>query len=132
MTGRDMVRRGSVPLGIVLLAVAACATQPPSPEPTAPERVAALPTIGLVGRACRGIGLDGTLSGNPADPRVAWLATSAGRMDVVFPAGFTARFAPSLEVLDASGLVVAHEGTAITGGCTTGPNAQGPVLILVP
>ena len=119
-------------LGTVLLGSVACATPPPSPEPTELVLVAALPTISLVGRGCRGIGLEGTLSGNRFDPRIAWLATSAGRRDVVFPDGFTARFAPSLEVLDASGLVVARQGTAITGGCTTGPNAQGPVLILVP
>ena len=127
-----MVRSRLAVLGTVLIVLAACATHPPSAEPTAAAPIAALPTIDLVGRACRGIGLDGTLSGNPSDPRVAWLATSVGRRDVVFPAGFTARFTPGLEVLDGRGRVVAHQGTEITGGCTTGPNAQGPVLILVP
>ena len=41
-------------------------------------------------------------------------------MDLVFPKGFTARFTPRLEILDANGQVRFREGSAITGGCVWG------------
>jgi hypothetical protein len=34
-----------------------------------------------------------------------------------------------LEVLNADGTVVFREGSNVTGGCVTGPDAQGPFLI---
>lgn len=93
-----------------------------------------LPTIASDGSACRGVGLDGVLRGSADDPRVAWLDSnvlgSAKRIEVVFPAGFSARFGPSLQILDGDGRVVALAGDTITGGCVTGPDAAGPILIL--
>jgi hypothetical protein len=93
-----------------------------------------LPTIAFDGSACRGVGLDAVLRGSAADPRLAWvesqLTTPAHRVDVVFPTGFSARFVPNLEILDPDGRVIAVAGDAITGGCTTGADAQGPLLIL--
>jgi hypothetical protein len=68
------------------------------------------------------------LAGDPNDPRVAWIVSRGKRVDVVFPYGFSARFAPNLEVLDATGVVVARAADRIDGGCMTG----GPMLILLP
>jgi hypothetical protein len=66
--------------------------------------------------------LDETLAGAPSDPRLAWLVGPGGkRLDVEWPPGFTARFDPALEILDAGGNVVLRAGDAITGGCTGDP-----------
>jgi hypothetical protein len=46
------------------------------------------------------------------------------------PPGFTARFTPQLEVLNANGDVVAREGTGVTGGCMAGPGPNALLLIL--
>jgi hypothetical protein len=90
-----------------------------------------LPTVRAGG--CRDVALpDATLTGDQGDPRVAWLIQNAQRRDVVFPNGYTARFTPQLEILDASGRVVARAGDAVTGGCVTRSDAQGPLLILWP
>jgi hypothetical protein len=52
-----------------------------------------------------------------------------GRRDVIWPPGYVARFTPMLEVLDETGRVIFRDGDAVSGGCTTGPDAQGPLLI---
>ena len=74
-----------------------------------------------VATACAGVGLGAVLHGDAADPRVAWLVDTwhGTRIDVVWPPGYRARFAPDLEVLDASGVVVLRAGDAVTGGCGT-------------
>ena len=81
---------------------------------------------------CRGVGLDATIRGDPADPRIVWLVTDRGReIDVVWPPGWAARFTPSLEVLDPAGNVRYHEGDAVTGGCVVGPaNDPGSLIEL--
>jgi hypothetical protein len=96
----------------------------------------ALPTIPQpAGTACRGIGLDAVLHGDPADPRLAWLTTAdRRRIDVVWPAGYRATFRAVgdqrvLEVLDASGTYVIGESDVVHGGCTT-PDAR--VVLLEP
>jgi hypothetical protein len=62
---------------------------------------------------------------------VTWLKSpaSGGRIDVVFPPGFAARFTPNLEILNAVGQVVAHEGDPVDGGCSLG---GGTLLVLWP
>jgi len=89
-----------------------------------------LPTNGAVGGGgCLGLGLDeAVLDGKATDPHVAWVVTSAGREEVFFPLGFTARFTPRLEVVNSAGRVVAHEGDSVDGGCWTVDD--GPILIL--
>lgn len=73
------------------------------------------------GEACAGIGIDAVIHGDTHDPHVAWLINKpAMRIDVLWPAGYRARFAPELEVLDAGGAVVLREGDPVTGGCVTG------------
>lgn len=75
-------------------------------------------------RGCADIGLaNGVLHGNPTDPHVAWVTTNGpNRVEVTWPSGYRARFSPELEVLDASGQVVAREGDPIAGGCV-GPDS---------
>lgn len=72
--------------------------------------------------ACPGIGIDAILHGTSTDPRIAWITDrmSGRRVDVVWPAGYRARFAPLLEVLDARDDVVLREGDRVAGGCVTG------------
>jgi hypothetical protein len=89
-----------------------------------------LPTVASDNGGCRDVGLDATLTGDPSDPRLAWLVAEQGqRIEIVWPPGYTARFAPRVEVLDAKGLVVFRDGDSVRGGCVTGPDAQGPLLI---
>jgi hypothetical protein len=66
--------------------------------------------------------MDTTLAGDPSDPRLAWLIQPGGkRLDVVWPPEFTARFVPTLEILDAAGDVVFRAGDPVDGGCTDNP-----------
>lgn len=121
---------------LLALFVGACSSPLPSLNPSGvPIR---LPAVNPMPELCAGVGLLGaTLTGDPHDPRVAWLkteptgsaASGAGRLDVVFPPGFSARFDPGLEILDPAGRVVASEGDPINGGCDTG---GGPLLVLWP
>ena len=125
-------------VSILTVIVVACASPTPSPfrsatvSPGAPPAVK-LPTLEWVS-ACAGIGLvDAVLNGDPADPRVAWLDLGGhGRREIVFPPGYTARFAPSLEVLDDAGHVVARAEDRIAGGCVTGSGIADPLLVLSP
>jgi hypothetical protein len=130
-------------ISVLAVIVAACASPSPSPppapsvspspvSPSAPQALT-VPTVRWLS-ACRGIGLaDATLTGDPADPRIAWLDLAGhGRRDVVFPPAFTARFVPSLEVLDEAGRVVARAGDRIADGCLTGSGVSDPLLILRP
>jgi len=105
-------------LGLVVL-LAGCS---PSPSPTGTAAFT-LPTVSSSDGACAGIGLlNETLAGSPSDPRLAWLVRPGGqRLDVEWPPGFTARFAPGLEILDASGDVVFRAGDTVDGGCTGDP-----------
>jgi hypothetical protein len=71
--------------------------------------------------ACAGYGLaDALLRGDPKAPgEKVWLepigpGARKPRL-VTWPAGFRARFTPRLELIDASGLVVAREGDRLTG-----------------
>jgi hypothetical protein len=83
----------------------------------------ALPTIAPppsgTSSDCDLAGLRGTLAGSAADPWLAWMVPGDGtRVDVKWPPGFTARFAPGLEVLNPAGAVVARAGdeTQLGGG----------------
>ena len=93
---------------LAVMLVAGCAT------------LRALPTLASYNGGCRGVGLDATLVGDPADPRVAWLVGNGGRQEIVWPPGYSARFTPALEILDASNQIVLRGGDKITGGCTSG------------
>lgn len=91
----------------------------------------ALPEIqmganGLPLEACAGVAYMNkvVIHGSAEDPALAWIVFPDGtRVNLVWPLGFRARFVPKLEVLNASGRVVAREGDLATGGCGMGPNS---------
>jgi hypothetical protein len=93
--------------------VAPAPSQAPTPEPSSFRLATTWPLAG-----CAGIGFDGSLQGDPSDPRVAWIVVGGRRVEVVWPTGFQARFDPRLEILDATDTVVLREGDPVTGGCT--------------
>src|SRR5215510_6300343 len=69
-----------------------------------------------------GVGTDMVIHGSATDPRVRW-ATSPDtneRFEIVWPVGYSARFEPDLEVLNARGRVVAREGYRLIGWCRVG------------
>jgi len=137
-----------VVIAILGLAVAACSPGPSPTPPIIPPTAAPitprpartlgpneywLPVMpGLVlgpdssPMACAGIGIGNAdsspiaLRGSATDSRHAWLGDGAGRLNLVWPAGYAARFNPKLEVLDAAGNVVARDGQAFDGVCVTG------------
>jgi hypothetical protein len=125
------MRRSGWLLIAVLLVGCGNATVPstaaaPLPLPT----LAGAPTDGTP-QACAGIGLAAVLHGDPADPRLAWLAPYPGsdghRLELAWPAGFGARFTPTLEVLDRAGRVAIREGDFVDGACVT---ADPAVMVL--
>ena len=101
---------------LALFAVAACSTDPTPPP--APVSRPVLLTIRSDPGGCRGVGIDATLHGSQLDPRVAWLMRDGRRTELIWPTGYTARFVPRLQILDASGRVVFVEGEHIKGACT--------------
>jgi hypothetical protein len=117
-----MARRPGLALLIVILGLAmsliGCGSSA-TPTPIGPK----LPTVPSADSACAGIGLmNTTLAGDASDPRLAWLVQPGGkRLDVVWPPGFTARFVPTLQILDADSNVVFRAGDPIDGGCTGDP-----------
>jgi hypothetical protein len=82
---------------------------------------------------CAGVGLIAVLRGNPSDPHLAWIEQfprGGGRQEVIWPAGFSARFTPLLEILDETGLPLIHEGDFVGGAC--GSPQPGTVLLVPP
>jgi hypothetical protein len=118
-------------LGLVVVVVTfivACAAEPvPStvdlPGPTSP------PT------ECAGVGGDvAILRGDPNDARLTWETArdGSGRQYVVWPPGYRARFAPSLEVFDPAGRVIARDGDLVPGvGCVVDFRDDSHTLLLV-
>jgi hypothetical protein len=83
------------------------------------------------GGCSMGVGRDAILHGSYADPQVTW-ATDNGtgaRVELLWPLGYTARFDPDLEVADASGVVIGHEGDLIIGSCTMAPDVGTAFLV---
>jgi hypothetical protein len=117
-------------LGAVVVTLLGCGTLPPTERPS--PLLLPLRTI-PVPRVCLGVGGGGgaTLVGDPNDSQVAWLEGFGNRVEVVWPPGYFARFAPDLEVLDPSGKVMYREGDLIPGGCAVGPPDDPPSLILI-
>jgi hypothetical protein len=99
-------------LGILGLATAAIVAGCSRLWPTAEVP----PVVGVT--VCAGVGLDAFLHGDPADPRTAWVVRPDGaRQDVLFPAGYAAVFAPTLEIHDPDGRVAMVEGDYVYGAC---------------
>ena len=89
-------------------------------EPGAIRTYPTLPPVDENGveRGCDAIGVEdpviGALTGDRDEtPDSVWLAGTSGPLHVIWPEGFTARFFPAAELLDARGQVVAVEGDII-------------------
>jgi hypothetical protein len=107
----------------------------PSPQP-GPNGLYWLSTYNwLTGYGlCAGTGLDAVLHGSPTDAHVAWLdgeqvvgplgEPEVVRLEIVWPAGYRARFDPNLEILDENGNVVMRDGDTVTGDCGGGGEAD--------
>lgn len=105
--------KGLVALAAISVLVAACG---PAPRPLPTTR---FPDV------CRGVGVQATLQGSPDDPRVTWLLMDGGaEKALLWPAGWTARFVPTLEVLGPDGRVRFHSGDAVTEVCFDGPSEE--------
>jgi hypothetical protein len=115
---------------LVALVLAACGTSTGTSLAVTPSTSVAslstgelpLPTPPFVNTPpdiCAGVGISALLHGDAHDPALTWVedTTTHTRRDVVWPVGYRARFAPRLEVLDASGTVVLREGDLITSVC---------------
>jgi hypothetical protein len=85
---------------------------------------------------CREVGYDGVLHGDPGDPRVAWgdKETPVNRVvlrtELVWPPGYTARFTPQIEIVDASRHVRFVAGDMIEGGCVSGLENSGSLYVI--
>lgn len=122
-------RRPSItwPLGLVVAAMLAgsCAS-PALPGPSvrslgSSERwLQTIPPNSL----CAGGGTVGEvrLHGSPTDSGLAWMTLPDGtRRPLIWQPGTSARFGPDLEVIGPDGVVVAREGSRITGNCAFAP-----------
>jgi hypothetical protein len=120
MTGPRRHRRAlAVTVALVSLVAVGCSTQRPLPVTRFPD-------------VCRGVGLEATLAGSPSDARVTWLLHGGGaETPLVWPRGWSARFSPSLEVLDEQGRVRLRGGDRIGGGCLKGPPGDPGSVMMV-
>jgi hypothetical protein len=127
------MNRSSISGSALVLAIAViggCAATP-STSPTDAPREFWLATTGFP-NACRGIGFDGTVVGDAADPRIVWLETERhGTKLLVWPPGYVARFDPDLQVIDSTGRIVFRGGDRVTGGCVKGPADDLASVVLV-
>jgi len=80
---------------------------------------------GWQGNGCRGTGTDMVIHGSMFDQLVSWveLPEGGGRVNIVWPVGYRARFVPTLEIVDRTGAIVAREGDRLQGWCR---NASSP------
>lgn len=71
------------------------------------------------GDGCIGIGFDAVIVGSQDDPRVTWAIekVTGDRIDLAWPSGYSAVFAPKLEILDEHDQVAARAGDRLDGGC---------------
>jgi len=109
---------------IICVALAACGGKPtPTPSRTLGAGEQWLPVANWGDNTlCAGLGYVGEfrLHGAADDPHLAWMILPDGsRTELAWPVGFSARFSPTLEVLDAQGRVIASEGSVVQGGCDT-------------
>ena len=74
---------------------------------------------------CEAALLEGTLRGDAQDPRVAWLIAPTGvRRELQWPFGFSARFAPDLQIVVPDGQLVAREGDEVDLGGGFRPDTE--------
>jgi hypothetical protein len=83
------------------------------------------------GSCAFGVGLDAVLHGSPTDPRITWATDRSvnARIELLWPIGYSARFNPSLELLDEQGRVVGREGNYIISSCVPDPDDDGAIRV---
>ncbi len=109
-------------VGVAL--IAACTSGPVPTLASGPS----LPTDPLwTGGGCRGVGTDVVIHGAAADPKVSWVTSpqTNQRTEIIWPVGYSARCTPTLEILDATGAIVAKEGDHLGGWCKTADTPDG-------
>ncbi len=135
-------------IALAAILVCACSTTPtpsgppatPSPAespvvstPVSPDTDLALPEMspGLEREPCAGLFTEGAvLRGDAADPRKAWLEWDPyGRVELVWPVGYRARFTPALEIVAPDGRIVARGDQSITGVCVPEGGGTQPVFL---
>jgi hypothetical protein len=123
--GNAVIRR-VLSIALLVICVVGCGTPAPSGGPIRAlgpgERWLPVAEWGPT-QACGGVGYPGDvrLHGSPDDLRIVWMTWSDGsRREIGWDLGTSARFNPTLEVIGPDGIVVAREGSFVTGGCGTG------------
>lgn len=83
------------------------------------------------GNCATGVGRDAVLHGSLSDPRVNWAVdrVTGRRIELLWPVGYSARFAPALEIMDEKGGVVGSEGDYIVGSCLVNPADGGAIRV---
>jgi hypothetical protein len=118
---------------VLVLMLAACSPSGVTPAGSPlPSGQFALPTAqprdlpSGVALGCSSMLTPSVLRGNAADSHKAWLVGyDDKRIELVWPEGYRARFAPSLEVLDRTEQVVLEAGDFVDGTCGIGdPGGQ--------
>jgi|tagenome__1003787_1003787.scaffolds.fasta_scaffold19121854_2 hypothetical protein len=121
MQAPNRSRRGASFVALCLLAIVlnGCTTERPLPAAEFADR-------------CRGVATDAVLAGSANDRRVTWLQTpEGGQMSLVWPAGWTARFSPDLQVLDVGGVVRMRAGDRVSGICFKGSAADPSQVVMI-
>ena len=138
---RRVLSRVGLAVAFASLTTAGCAS-PPAPTPTpvpagfinlAVELSASFPPHDGSVIACGMSGYDDSvLRGSPSAVDPVWLEAVARpgvKIAIRWPAGFRARFAPKLELIDPGGTVVARDGDVLTL-IGTGPGTDGRIEIM--
>ena len=138
---RRVLSRVGLTVALASLTTAGCAS-PPAPTPTpvpsgfinlAVELSASFPPHDGSVIACGMSGYDdAVLHGSLSSADPVWLEAVARpglKIAVRWPAGFRARFAPKLELIDPGGTVVARDGDVLTL-IGTGPGQDGRIEIM--
>lgn len=127
MAVRTLARRFGRALGLLTIVTAVLACSRPAAQPIAVGNgtwrlPAANWTVDGQKLACAGTGWIGaTIHGSPDDPDVVWVERAGEHLRLAWPSGgYTARFVPSLEILDPDRTVIFREGEEVAGGCQTG------------
>jgi hypothetical protein len=100
--------------------------------PAGPHLRTAEEPAGTMVTACPAALQPGVLEGDANDPWVAWVVSPHGvRVNVIWPAKFTATFNPNLSLLGPRGDVVAHAGQQVllTGGLGSGESVFGACIV---
>lgn len=116
---------------LTIVVIASCSSQSGSVVtiPTAPS-----PAAGQVDLCPAAALTPFTLAGDPTKSPAVWGINSFGDVfAITWPAGFTARFSPSLQIVDPSGAAVATGGVVIAdaGGGDDGNGGDGAYICII-